>query len=101
MPAGRLSDVELLDDYTGHVDPEGPAARRDLEAVTITKVSVGPMDNNAYVLVDKATGRTLLIDAANEADRLSTPSTRSAPATSSRTSSPPISTGTTSRRWRP
>jgi glyoxylase-like metal-dependent hydrolase (beta-lactamase superfamily II) len=68
--AGRLSDVELLDDYTGHVDPEGPAARRDLDAVTITKVSVGPMDNNAYVLVDKATGRTLLIDAANEADRL-------------------------------
>jgi glyoxylase-like metal-dependent hydrolase (beta-lactamase superfamily II) len=62
--------VELLDDYTGHVDPEGPAARRDLGAVTITKVSVGPMDNNAYVLVDTATGRTLLIDAANEADRL-------------------------------
>ncbi|WP_433798378.1 MBL fold metallo-hydrolase [Actinomycetospora sp. CA-084318] len=62
--------MELLDTYTGHVDPEGPAARRDLDAVAITKVSVGPMDNNAYLLVDKATGSTLLIDAANEAERL-------------------------------
>lgn len=62
--------MELLDEYTGHVDPEGPAARRDLDAVAITKVSVGPMDNNAYLLVDKATGSTLLIDAANDADRL-------------------------------
>ena len=69
-PGGQTVGVELLDDYTGHVDPEGPAARRDLDAVTITKVSVGPMDNNAYVLVDRSSGRALLIDAANDADRL-------------------------------
>ena len=62
--------MDLLDDYTGHVEPAGPAARRDLQDVSITKVSVGPMDNNAYVLVDKATGQALLIDAANETDRL-------------------------------
>ena len=62
--------MELLDSYTGHVEPGGPAARRDLDAVSITKVSVGPMDNNAYLLVDRATGGTLLIDAANETDRL-------------------------------
>ena len=62
--------MELLDEYTGHVDANGPAARRDLGAVSITKVSVGPMDNNAYVLVDHATGQALLIDAANETDRL-------------------------------
>jgi len=62
--------VDLLDQYTGHVEPAGPAARRDLQDVSITKVSVGPMDNNAYVLVDKATGQALLIDAANETDRL-------------------------------
>lgn len=62
--------MDLLDDYTGHVDPGGPAARRDLGDVTITKVSVGPMDNNAYVLVDNRTGDTLLIDAANETERL-------------------------------
>ena len=62
--------MDLLDQYTGHVEPAGPAARRDLQDVSITKVSVGPMDNNAYVLVDKATGQALLIDAANETDRL-------------------------------
>lgn len=67
---GQSGGVELLDDYTGHVEPGGPAARRDLDGLTVTKVSVGPMDNNAYLLVDAATGETLLVDAANEADRL-------------------------------
>ena len=62
--------MELLDDYTGHVEPGGPAARRDLPDVSITKVSVGPMDNNVYVLVDHATGQGLLIDAANETERI-------------------------------
>jgi glyoxylase-like metal-dependent hydrolase (beta-lactamase superfamily II) len=56
--------------YTGHTDPGGPAARRDLDALSITKVSVGPMDNNAYLLVCRATREALLIDAANEPDRL-------------------------------
>ena len=51
--AGHTAPVDLLDDYTGHVEPGGPAARRDLQDVSITKVSVGPMDNNAYVLVDR------------------------------------------------
>lgn len=62
--------MDLLDQYTGHVEPGGPAARRDLQDVSITKVSVGPMDNNAYLLVDRASGEALLIDAANEIDRL-------------------------------
>ena len=38
--------------------------------LTITKVSVGPMDNNAYLLRCRATGEQLLIDAANEPQRL-------------------------------
>jgi len=38
--------------------------------LTITKVSVGPMDNNAYLLRCRKTGEQLLIDAANEASRL-------------------------------
>lgn len=42
----------------------------NLDALTITKLSVGPMDNNAYLLRCKATGATLLIDAANESDQL-------------------------------
>ena len=62
--------MELLDTYTGHVDPGGAAARRDLGGLTLTKVSVGPMDNNAYLLVCSATGDALLVDAANEPERL-------------------------------
>ncbi|ANE82915.1 Zn-dependent hydrolase [Mycobacterium adipatum] len=55
--------------YTGHVD-NGAAARRTLPAATIIKASVGPMDNNAYLVTCSATGKTLLIDAANDADAL-------------------------------
>jgi glyoxylase-like metal-dependent hydrolase (beta-lactamase superfamily II) len=56
--------------YTGDVTPGGPAAVRELPDLTITKVSVGPMDNNAYLLRCHVTGEQLLIDAANDADRL-------------------------------
>jgi glyoxylase-like metal-dependent hydrolase (beta-lactamase superfamily II) len=38
--------------------------------LAITKVSVGPTDNNAYLLCCRATGEQLLIDAANEPERL-------------------------------
>ncbi|WP_219418970.1 MBL fold metallo-hydrolase [Pseudonocardia nigra] len=62
--------MDVLDAYSGHTDPGGPAIRRDLDALTITKLSVGPMDNNAYLLVCRATGEALLVDAANEPDRL-------------------------------
>jgi glyoxylase-like metal-dependent hydrolase (beta-lactamase superfamily II) len=62
--------VNVTEDYTGHVEP-GAAARRVLDALTITKVSVGPMDNNAYLLVCRATSEALLIDAANDYERLS------------------------------
>jgi glyoxylase-like metal-dependent hydrolase (beta-lactamase superfamily II) len=43
---------------------------RELADLTITKLSVGPMDNNAYLLRCRRTGEQLLIDAANEPDRL-------------------------------
>ncbi|SHM40529.1 MBL fold metallo-hydrolase [Cryptosporangium aurantiacum] len=56
--------------YTGHVDPQGAPATRDAGPLTITKVSVGPMDNNAYFLRSTATGEALLIDAANDAGTL-------------------------------
>jgi len=62
--------VDVLDNYSGHTDPGGAAIRRDLDALSITKLSVGPMDNNAYLLVCRATNEALLIDAANEPDRL-------------------------------
>jgi glyoxylase-like metal-dependent hydrolase (beta-lactamase superfamily II) len=56
--------------YTGNVRPGGPPAVRELAGLTITKVSVGPMDNNAFLLRCHDTGEQLLIDAAAEADRL-------------------------------
>ncbi|SDZ30107.1 Glyoxylase, beta-lactamase superfamily II [Amycolatopsis xylanica] len=57
--------------YTGHVEPGGPAAVRALPELTITKLSVGPMDNNAYLLVCLRTNEALLIDAANDPERIS------------------------------
>lgn len=59
----------LCDNYLGHVDP-GTAARRILPGATILKASVGPMDNNAYLVICSATGEALLIDAANDAETL-------------------------------
>jgi glyoxylase-like metal-dependent hydrolase (beta-lactamase superfamily II) len=56
--------------YTGQVEPGGPADVRELPGLTITKLSVGPMDNNAYLLECTESADLLLIDAANEPDRL-------------------------------
>lgn len=56
--------------YTGEVSTGGPPDTRDTGPMTITKLSVGPMDNNAYFLRCAGTGDVLLIDAANEPDRL-------------------------------
>jgi glyoxylase-like metal-dependent hydrolase (beta-lactamase superfamily II) len=56
--------------YTGDVSVGGAADARELDGLTITKLAVGPMENNAYLLVDRASGDGLLIDAANEGDRL-------------------------------
>ena len=56
--------------YTGDVSPGGPPDVRELADLTITKISVGPMDNNAYLLRCRSTGEGVLIDAANEPGRL-------------------------------
>jgi len=56
--------------YTGNVIVGGAADTRALPGLTITKVAVGPMDNNAYLLRCTDTGELALIDAANEADTL-------------------------------
>ncbi|MET0966702.1 MAG: MBL fold metallo-hydrolase [Nakamurella sp.] len=58
------------DTYGGHVEAQGAAARRELADISITKMSVGPMDNNAYLLVCRHTGDAVLIDAANDAERI-------------------------------
>jgi glyoxylase-like metal-dependent hydrolase (beta-lactamase superfamily II) len=56
--------------YTGEVSVGGPADTRELPGLTVTKVSVGPMDNNAYLLRCTETGELALIDAANDAPTL-------------------------------
>ncbi|HSP36656.1 MAG TPA: MBL fold metallo-hydrolase [Frankiaceae bacterium] len=56
--------------YTGNVIVGGPADERDLPGLSIRKVSVGPMDNNCYLLRCAETGEQLLIDAANDAETL-------------------------------
>ncbi|SEG64662.1 Glyoxylase, beta-lactamase superfamily II [Thermomonospora echinospora] len=56
--------------YTGDVQVGGRADVRELPGLTIAKVAVGPYDNNAYLLRCTATGEQLLVDAANEPERL-------------------------------
>jgi len=56
--------------YTGDVRVGGPADTRELPGLTITKVAVGPLDNNAYLLRCQGTGELLLVDAANDAHTL-------------------------------
>jgi len=60
----------MADSYTGAVSVGGPMDVRRLPGLTIAKLAVGPMDNNAYLLRCTQTDEGLLIDAANEADRL-------------------------------
>ncbi|WP_039823452.1 MBL fold metallo-hydrolase [Nocardia testacea] len=56
--------------YTGHVSPGSAPQRREVPGARVTKMSVGPMDNNTYLVQCATTGAALLIDAANEADRI-------------------------------
>ena len=62
--------VRAMSSYTGAVLPGGPTDVRELDALTIRKASVGPQDNNAYLLTCRRTGLQLLVDAADDADRL-------------------------------
>ena len=63
------SPVSVTDEYTGHVETQ-TAARRTLPGVSIIKMSVGPMDNNAYIVTCANTGESVLIDAANDPELL-------------------------------
>jgi glyoxylase-like metal-dependent hydrolase (beta-lactamase superfamily II) len=58
--------------YTGKVEVAGPADVRELPALILSKLAVGPMNNNAYLLRCRRTGAQVLIDAAAEPDRLLT-----------------------------
>jgi glyoxylase-like metal-dependent hydrolase (beta-lactamase superfamily II) len=53
--------------YHGKVVPGGPPDVRELAKLTITKFSVGDMDNNVYLLRCQATDEQVLVDAADDA----------------------------------
>ena len=56
--------------YTGDVRVGGPADVHELPRLIISKMAVGPYDNNSYLLRCRETGEQLLIDAAAEPERL-------------------------------
>ena len=56
--------------YHGTVKPGGPAQVRELPALVISKLALGPMDNNTYLLRCRRTGASLLVDAPGPADGL-------------------------------
>ena len=56
--------------YTGHVSAGSAAQSREVPGARVLKMSVGPMDNNTYLVQCTETGEALLIDAANEPARI-------------------------------
>ncbi len=56
--------------YTGNVTVSGPADVHESPLLIISKLAVGPYDNNAYLLRCRETGASVLIDAAAEPARL-------------------------------
>jgi glyoxylase-like metal-dependent hydrolase (beta-lactamase superfamily II) len=53
-----------------HVERGGPPHRYPGGPLEVRKVHVGPWENNAYLLADREGGEALLVDAADEAERL-------------------------------
>ena len=56
--------------YTGRTSVGGTPQVLELARLIVTKVAVGPMDNNAYLLRCRHTGEQLLVDAAADDDTL-------------------------------
>lgn len=59
-----------MDSYTGVVTAGSASDVRELERLIIRKATVSAQDNNAYLLTCRSTGAQLLIDAADDATRL-------------------------------
>lgn len=56
--------------YHGTVKVGGPADVHELAELMISKIAVGPMNNNSYLLRCRTSGEQLMIDAANEPETL-------------------------------
>ncbi|NKY49326.1 MBL fold metallo-hydrolase [Nocardia vermiculata] len=65
---GRVITLDIP--YTGHIAPGADPQQREVPGARIVKMSVGGMDNNVYLVQDAATGDAVLIDAANESERI-------------------------------
>ena len=62
--------ITLSEGYTGHLGGRLTGERWTVGPARLTKISVGEMDNNVYLVESVATGDVLLIDAANDAPQL-------------------------------
>ncbi|SDF02359.1 Glyoxylase, beta-lactamase superfamily II [Blastococcus aurantiacus] len=59
-----------MSSYTGNVEVGGAPDVRELPGLTVRKLAVSEMANNAYLLTCTATGEALLVDAAAEPEAL-------------------------------
>lgn len=62
--------VHVSDHYTGSLDGRLTGQRLTSGAARITKITVGEMDNNVYLVESVPDGESLLVDAANDAPAL-------------------------------
>ncbi len=70
-PAESVPDhVTLTEGYSGRLAGRLTGERWTVGPARLTKISVGEMNNNVYVIESPATGEALLVDAANDAPQL-------------------------------
>ena len=70
-PTESLPDrITLTEGYSGRTGGRLTGERWTVGPARLTKISVGEMDNNVYVIESTATGDVLLVDAANDAPQL-------------------------------
>lgn len=63
-------EVTLTEGYSGHLGGRLTGERWTVGPARVSKISVGEMDNNVYVIESVSTGEVLLVDAANDAPQL-------------------------------
>ncbi len=70
-PTASVPDrVTLTEGYSGRLTGRLTGERWTVGPARLTKISVGEMDNNVYVIESPAAGEALLVDAANDAPQL-------------------------------
>lgn len=64
------TDITLLDGYDGHLPEARTAKRFSTSGAIVTKIAVGEMNNNCYLIECQDSDAVVLIDAANDGDAL-------------------------------